>query len=69
MGKNTHSRHPFVIYDHVALLSVREIAATKAYTIGRRYVAACAEILSRSSAYRGLAKTPLTPRLVNVRLL
>jgi predicted nucleotidyltransferase component of viral defense system len=27
---------PFVIYDDVPLLSVREIAATKAYTIGRR---------------------------------
>jgi hypothetical protein len=27
---------PFVIYEHVPLLSVREIAATKAYTIGRR---------------------------------
>ena len=27
---------PFVIYDQVPLLSVREIAATKAYTIGRR---------------------------------
>jgi Nucleotidyl transferase AbiEii toxin, Type IV TA system len=27
---------PFVIYGHVPLLSVREIAATKAYTIGRR---------------------------------
>jgi predicted nucleotidyltransferase component of viral defense system len=27
---------PFVIYEHVPVLSVREIAATKAYTIGRR---------------------------------
>ena len=27
---------PFVIYEQVPLLSVREIAATKAYTIGRR---------------------------------
>src|ERR1700692_4765828 len=27
---------PFVIYDQVPLLSVREIAATKAYTLGRR---------------------------------
>jgi predicted nucleotidyltransferase component of viral defense system len=27
---------PFVIYENVPLLSVREIAATKAYTIGRR---------------------------------
>jgi hypothetical protein len=27
---------PFVIYEHVPLLSVREIAATKAYTIGGR---------------------------------
>ena len=27
---------PFVIYDGVPLLSIREIAATKAYTIGRR---------------------------------
>ena len=28
---------PFVIYEHVPLLSVREIAATKAYTIGRPF--------------------------------
>jgi len=27
---------PFVIHENVTLLSVREIAATKAYTIGRR---------------------------------
>ena len=27
---------PYVIYEQVPLLSVREIAATKAYTIGRR---------------------------------
>jgi len=27
---------PFVVYEQVPLLSVREIAATKAYTIGRR---------------------------------
>jgi hypothetical protein len=27
---------PFVMYENVPLLSVREIAATKAYTIGRR---------------------------------
>jgi len=27
---------PFIIYEQVPLLSVREIAATKAYTIGRR---------------------------------
>src|SRR5580658_2232057 len=30
------AREPFVRYDEVLLLSVREIAATKAYTIGRR---------------------------------
>ena len=30
------AREPFVIYENVPLLSVREIAATKAYTIGRR---------------------------------
>jgi hypothetical protein len=30
------AREPFVRYDDVLLLSVREIAATKAYTIGRR---------------------------------
>jgi hypothetical protein len=29
-------REPFVTYENVPLLSVREIAATKAYTIGRR---------------------------------
>ena len=28
--------NPFVIYEQVPLLSVRQIAATKAYTIGRR---------------------------------
>ena len=27
---------PFVVYENVSLLSVREIAVTKAYTIGRR---------------------------------
>jgi hypothetical protein len=46
MGKNTYSRHPFVIYNHVALLSASEIAVATARTIGRPSVAACVEILS-----------------------
>jgi hypothetical protein len=66
MGKNTHSRHSFVIYDHVALLSVREIAATKAYAIGRRSVDAC-KSFPGLRLYRGVAKTPIptSPRFAN----
>jgi len=29
-------REPFVSFENVSLLSIREIAATKAYTVGRR---------------------------------
>jgi hypothetical protein len=42
--KITHLKYPFptfdpfMIYEQVPLLSVREIAATKAYTIGRFYL-------------------------------
>jgi hypothetical protein len=38
---------PFVVYEHVPLLSVRDIAVTKAYTIGRR------------GSYTAIASTPV----------
>ena len=43
------------LWAKIPIPEMREIAATKAYTIGRRAVAA--EILSRSAGDRGLAKT------------
>ena len=49
---------PFVIYEHVPLLSVREIAATKAYTIGRR--GAYKDYIDLYSSYRSNRPRSLT---------